>query len=103
MFEFRAAGFVACLVAAAGCLVQPAYAQNKSDPDKVGVAVVKDPAGNNGITAHDVIGLVDGKLGNNYGSLTMVFGGCLSDAFTSAATTAPISRTARSRYCQQRA
>ena len=85
MFELRVAGFVACLVAVAGCFVQPAYAQNKSDPDKVGIAVVKDPAANNGITAHDVIGLVDGKLGNNFGSLTMVFGGCLADAFTSAA------------------
>lgn len=85
MFGLRAAVFLAWLVVVAGSCVQPVLAQNKSDPDKVGVAVVKDPDGNNGITANDVIGLIDGKLGTNYGSLTLVFGGCYSDAFTAAA------------------
>jgi len=36
MVGLRTAGFVACLVVVAGG-VQPAVAQNKSDPDKVGV------------------------------------------------------------------
>ncbi len=89
MFELRVARNFACLCVFAGCFFQPAYAQNKSDPDKFGIALAKDPDGNKGITAHDVIGLVDGKLKNNFDSLTMVFGGCYSDAFTTAANNAP--------------
>jgi|SRR5579862_471507 len=68
-----------------GIGVDVAHAQIKSDPDRVGVSVAKDPKDNSGITAHDLFGLLDGKLNNNFGSLTVLFGGCYGDAFTTAA------------------
>jgi hypothetical protein len=68
----------------------PAWADNTNDPNDTGIALAKPEAdGNTGITDHDLIGLIDGKLTNNFGSLTMVYAGCYADAFTAAANDAP--------------